>query len=113
MYCMAEYYDTSKIIDMLKARDDWCDTFIDKSNMAVGVLRLKPNQDDPQMPHAYDEIYYIIQGDGYLKLNGKDIKLKQGMVIFVPAYAEHKFHSNSKELIALYVFAGEDKDINE
>ncbi|RMF30001.1 MAG: cupin domain-containing protein [Candidatus Nitrosothermus koennekii] len=81
--------------------------------MAVGVLRLKPEQEDPQDPHLYDEIYYIIKGDGYLRVDDKDIEVKEGKIIFVPAYTKHKFHDNTKELIALYVFAGEDKDITD
>ncbi len=106
-------YDIPSIIKDIKDRDDWCDTFLSKDSMAVGVLRLKPNEEDPQEPHLYDEIYYIIKGDGYLRVEDKDITIKEGRVIFVPAYARHKFHSNTKELIALYVFAGEDKDVSE
>ncbi len=105
---MDEYYDLDKILDKMHG---WYDTFICKDNMAVGVLRLKPNQEDPQDPHLYDEIYYIIKGDGYLRVDDKDIEVREGRIIFVPAYVKHKFHSNSKELIALYVFAGKDEDI--
>ena len=106
-------YDIPSIINEIKNRNDWCDTFLCKDSMAVGVLRLKPNEEDPQEPHLYDEIYYIIEGDGYLRVEDKDVAVKEGKVIFVPAYAKHKFHSNTRELIALYVFAGEDKDISE
>lgn len=107
---MVESYDLYKIISSM---NNWYDTFIERSNMAVGVLRLRPNELDPQDPHLYDEIYYIVQGDGYLNVEGEEIAIREGSVIFVPAHAKHKFHGNSKELIALYVFAGEDKDVTD
>ncbi len=109
---MNEYYDIPSIIKCMRDKD-WYDTFLCKESMSVGVLRLKPGEKDPQDPHINDEIYYIIKGDGYIRVDNKDIEVREGRVIFVPAYVSHKFHSNTKELIALYVFAGEDKDITE
>jgi len=101
-------YDVNKILNDM---DDWCCTFMQEGSMDVGVLRLKPGEADPQSPHVNDEIYYIIKGDGFLRIDDKDIPIHEGMVIFVPAKKRHKFHSNSKELVALYVFAGKDEDI--
>ncbi len=109
---MSEYHDIQTIMKRMK-HDDWYDTFLCKDNMSVGVLRLRPGENDPQDPHLNDEIYYIINGNGYLRVNDKDIEVKEGRVIFVPARIKHNFHSNNKEIIALYVFPGEDRDITE
>ncbi|MEM2856689.1 MAG: cupin domain-containing protein [Candidatus Nitrosocaldaceae archaeon] len=106
---MIEHYD---IDDIISKMNNWYETFISKPNMAVGVLRLRADELDPQDPHLYDEIYYIIKGDGYITIEDEVVDIKEGSIIFVPAYAKHKFHSK-KELIAIYVFAGEDKDVSE
>ena len=102
-------YDVNMILRDIG--NDWCHTFIYDTSMDVGVLRLKPGDTDPQSPHANDEIYYIIRGDGFLNIEGKDIPIREGMVIFVPAKKKHRFHGNKNELIALYVFAGRDEDV--
>jgi len=34
----------------------------------VGVLFLRPGEKDTQEPHESDEIYYIIAGDGFLRI---------------------------------------------
>lgn len=107
---MSRYYDINYIVKDMKG---WYTTFIEEDNMAVGILRLRPNEQDPQEPHLYDEIYYIIKGDGYLRVNDEDIQVKEGRIIFVKAYTPHKFHSNTKEVIALYVFAGKDRDVSD
>ncbi|MEO9365278.1 MULTISPECIES: cupin domain-containing protein [Candidatus Nitrosocaldus] len=106
-----EVYNVNDILDIMSKDGDWCCTFLQSRSMDAGVLRLKPGEDDPQSPHVNDEIYYIIKGDGFITIEGKDIPIKEGSVIFVPAKAKHKFHGNTKELIALYIFAGRDEDI--
>ena len=37
--------------------------------MAVGVLFLKPGENDTQEPHDSDEIYYILDGNGFLEFH--------------------------------------------
>ncbi len=106
-------YDVNKILKDMDMNNDWYCTFMQENSMDVGILRLRPGEIDPQNPHVNDEIYYIIKGDGFLRIEDdeEDIPIREGMVIFVPAKKKHKFHNNSKELVALYVFAGKDEDI--
>ncbi len=104
-------YNVDDILRMMIRDGDWCCTFLQRGSMDVGVLRLKPGEEDPQAPHVNDEVYYIIKGDGFIRIEDKDIPVKDGSVIFVPARARHKFHGNTKELVALYIFAGRDEDL--
>lgn len=109
----ADVYNIGDMLRIMSKNGDWCCTFLQKGSMDVGVLRLKPGEDDPQSPHLNDEVYYIIEGDGFIRVEGKDIPVREGSVVFVPAKARHKFHGNTRELVALYVFAGRDEDITE
>jgi mannose-6-phosphate isomerase-like protein (cupin superfamily) len=47
-------------------------------------------------------VYYVIEGSGFIKLNGKDHEIRQGTFIFVPAKADHKFHGNKEDLVIFY-----------
>jgi mannose-6-phosphate isomerase-like protein (cupin superfamily) len=108
---MNDVYDTKEILKKLDSSGNWFYGFLSKRSMDAGILRLMPREKDPQGPHANDELYYVIKGSGFIRMEDKDIPVKAGSIIFVPAEKKHHFHGNKDELQVLYVFAGEDKDV--
>lgn len=101
-------FDVTKYIDEIRNSDGYFHTFINKQNIAAGVLVLEPNEDDTQEPHDSDELYYVISGDGFLKINNKDYDISEGTAYYVQKNIPHKFFGNKKELIVLYFFSGPD-----
>jgi len=102
-------FDTNNYLDDLrKNKDDYFHTFINKTSLAAGILVLQPGEEDTQTPHDSDEVYYILKGNGYLKIKNKDYKISEGKVFFVKKDLEHYFFGNTKELTVLYFFGGED-----
>jgi len=101
-------FDVSNSIKKIKKSDMYFHTFINKSSLAAGVLVLKPGEEDTQVPHDIDEVYYVISGDGFLKIKNKDYKVSKDKVFFVAKNVEHYFHGNKKELKVLYFFGGPD-----
>jgi len=76
--------------------------------LAVGLLFLKPGEEDTQLPHTNDEVYYVIEGNGFLKIKNKDYKVSKDKLFFVAKNVEHYFHGNTAELKVLYFFGGLD-----
>ena len=76
--------------------------FITTRGIQAGIIRLHPGDNDTQEPHSVDEVYYIIEGSGFINLNGKNHAIKRGTLIFVHAGAEHNFHGNSQDLVIFY-----------
>ena len=74
--------------------------------MAVGVIFLKPGEKDTQDSHESDEIYYILEGNGFLQINQKSYRIKSGEIYFVAKCVPHHFYGNTKNLSVLYFFAG-------
>ena len=102
-------FDTNQYLDEIKKnKNKYFRTFINKQSLAVGILFLKPGEEDTQEPHQSDEIYYIIRGDGYLKINNKDYPVSEGKVFFVAKNITHHFFGNTKDLVVLYFFGGPD-----
>jgi len=101
-------FDLSNYVEKIKKSDSYFHTFINKSSLAAGVLVLNPGEEDTQTPHESDEIYYILSGDGYLKINSKDYPVSKDRMFFVGKNVEHYFHGNTKELKVLYFFGGPD-----
>ena len=101
-------YDLDTYLEKIKNDDSYFQTFINKDSLAAGVLVLKPGEEDTQTPHSSDEVYYIISGNGFLKIKDKDYKVSKDKLFFVAKDVKHFFHGNTKKLKVLYFFGGPD-----
>ena len=101
-------FDTKQYIDEIRKNDNYFHTFINRETLAAGVLVLQPGEEDTQTPHDSDEVYYVVKGDGFLKINKKDYPISEGKMYFVQKDVAHYFFGNTKELIVLYFFGGPD-----
>ncbi|RNJ78836.1 MAG: cupin domain-containing protein [Nitrosopumilus sp. B06] len=103
---MKTEFNVSERAERLKKSRTYFDTFINRAGLAAGVLVLQPGEEDTQEPHDTDEVYYVISGDGFLRMNKKDYKISREKMFFVSRGMEHCFHGNKKELRVLYFFGG-------
>ena len=101
-------FDTTQYFNKLKKSNSYFHTFLNKESLAVGVLFLRPGEKDTQEPHESDEIYYIIDGNGFLSINEKSYPIKKDQIYFVAKNVSHHFHGNTKDLSVLYFFGGSE-----
>ncbi len=101
-------FDTIQYFNKLKKSNSYFHTFLNKESLAVGVLFLRPGEKDTQDPHESDEIYYIIDGNGFLRINEKSYSIKKDQIYFVAKNTSHHFHGNTKDLSVLYFFGGSE-----
>ena len=101
-------FDTIQYLNKLKKSNSYFHTFIDKKSLAAGVIFLKPGEKDIQDPHESDEIYYILDGNGFLDINNKHYPVKKGQIYFVAKNIPHHFYGNTKNLSVLYFFGSSD-----
>ena len=73
--------------------------------LSAGIYELATGASDPQAPHNEDEVYYITEGRGQIRIGDDDYRVCAGSVVFVPAYAWHYFHSIEATLRMLVFFA--------
>lgn len=73
--------------------------------LEIGVYVLVAPEPDRQQPHDEDEVYVVLEGSGALEVEGVVTPLTEGMALFVPAGAEHRFTSY-EQLALLVVFNG-------
>ena len=69
---------------------------------------LKSGEKDTQEPHEFDEVYYILDGNGFLQINDKSYRVKNGQIYFVAKNIPHHFYGNTENLSVLYFFGGSD-----
>ena len=101
-------FDIIQHLNKLKKISSYFHTFLNKESLAVGVLFLRPGEKDTQEPHESDEIYYIIAGDGFLRISKKSYPVKKDQIYFVARNIPHHFYGNTKNLSVLYFFGGSD-----
>jgi len=101
-------FDLSSYLKKIKNSSSFFHTFINRDSLAVGLLVLQSGEEDTQTPHTSDEVYYVISGDGFLKIKNKDYSVSKDKLFFVAKNVEHYFHSNTQELKVLYFFGGPD-----
>jgi mannose-6-phosphate isomerase-like protein (cupin superfamily) len=74
------------------------------NSFEVGILKLEPGQKDTQGQHSEDELYFVIQGEGIIRIKDQEHQIRKGSCVFVRANTPHNFHGNKDKLIVLYVF---------
>jgi mannose-6-phosphate isomerase-like protein (cupin superfamily) len=71
----------------------------------MGIYSLPAGAEDPQDPHAEDEVYCVLAGRAMLRVGTEDRVAEAGSILFVGATVRHRFHSITDELTALVFFA--------
>ena len=51
-------------------------TFFDLEHLQAGILRLRPDEIDTQEPHSTDEVYFVLEGDGFIEIGNKSYAIK-------------------------------------
>ena len=100
--------DVFEMSDLLSQRTDLGQLYLEffkAPTMSLGVYELAAGSVDPQQPHTEDEVYFVVQGRGEVRIDDADSEIGPGSVIFVAAGVEHRFHSVQEDLKLLVVFA--------
>jgi mannose-6-phosphate isomerase-like protein (cupin superfamily) len=79
--------------------------FLRVPSMSLGLYVLEAGAEDPQSPHAEDEVYYVVSGQGAIRVGDEDRLVAAGSIVFVGKHVEHRFHSINERLQLLVVFA--------
>lgn len=79
--------------------------FLRVPSLSVGLYTLPAGGTDPQQPHNEDEVYYIVEGQGFIRVGQEDRAVETGTIVFVAANVEHRFHTISEDLKILVFFA--------
>lgn len=101
---MEAFYNLEDILSTV-GKNEYFAEFLNTRNLEAGVIKLREGQKDTQCSHSLDELYYVIEGEGYITISQKNYWISKGMTIFVPSKTPHHFHGNRGNLIVLYIFA--------
>ena len=97
--------DIRGLIPKMDLDDSGFLNFFERGHLQAGILRLRPGEQDTQEPHSSDEVYLVLDGDGFIEIGKKAYSIKKDLFIFVPAEVKHKFYGNTKEILVVYFFS--------
>ncbi|MFI4975644.1 MAG: cupin domain-containing protein [Caulobacterales bacterium] len=80
--------------------------FVGVRHGTMFTLLYSPRGEDPQTPHAQDEIYIVHAGAAVFRKGEETSRVAAGDVIFVEANAEHRFEAFSDDFAVFAVFWG-------
>jgi mannose-6-phosphate isomerase-like protein (cupin superfamily) len=103
---MEKLFELDEIVSRINKQEDYFLSFLNTKVIDVGILKLHAHQIDTQGAHSMDEVYFVIEGNGFIGINDATYKVKKGTIIFVPAESKHRFYGNDQDLIVLYLFGG-------
>jgi mannose-6-phosphate isomerase-like protein (cupin superfamily) len=73
--------------------------------LELGVYVLVAPEPDRQTPHAYAEVYVVLEGSADIEVDGETRSIAQGDAVFVAANSEHRF-SGYEGVSLLVIFNG-------
>jgi mannose-6-phosphate isomerase-like protein (cupin superfamily) len=91
------------IADLDNTGNYFLDVFNNKG-VDLGILRLRKGETDTQLPHSVNEVYFIVEGNGFIEIEGKLKPVKKADFIFVSANIQHRFIVDDEDLVVIYFF---------
>ena len=73
--------------------------------LSCGIYRLEAGSPDLQSPHDEDEVYYVLEGRGRMRVDGDERRVAPGSVLYVRASSEHSFFEIEEDMTLLVFFA--------
>jgi len=79
--------------------------FIRVPHLSVGLYVLPAGGVDRQVPHAEDEVYHVLAGEGRITVGDETRDVGPGATVHVGARVLHRFHDIASEMQLLVFFA--------
>ncbi len=74
-------------------------------SLILGVVEVDPGNHTPLHRHKCEEVYYILEGEGEVEIEGERYEIKKGYGVFLPEGVRHRVF-NKGESVLRYVVVG-------
>ena len=98
-------FEVGELLHQQQRSGDAWQEFLHVDALSMGLYLLAAGSEDTQQPHSEDEIYYIVQGRGQIRVGSEDRPVQAGSIVYVAKAVEHRFHTITEDLQILVFFA--------
>lgn len=100
-----EAFDLARLVEKCEARGTPYLEFLRVPQLSCGIYTLAAGAKDTQSTHDEDEVYIVLNGRAELVVDGEEIALAKGSIVYVPTDVPHEFIKIEEDL-SLLVFFG-------
>lgn len=93
-----------KVISDLDDTSNYFLNLFNNKGVDLGILRLRKGELDTQLPHPVNEVYFVVEGNGFIEIKGELKPVKRSDFIFVAANVRHRFIAHTEDLLVIYFF---------
>jgi mannose-6-phosphate isomerase-like protein (cupin superfamily) len=73
----------------------------------VSYAKLQPSLSyEPHLHEDHEEVYYIINGTGKIKMGNEEVRFRDGDIIYIPENTTHSIINDGEEMIDFLAFGG-------
>jgi mannose-6-phosphate isomerase-like protein (cupin superfamily) len=98
-------FEASDLLEAQRRAQRAYHEFLRVPALSCGIYVVPAGGHDPQQPHGQDEIYYVLGGEGAIRVGDEVRPLQPGSLVYVPAEVPHRFIDITTELELLVLFA--------
>jgi mannose-6-phosphate isomerase-like protein (cupin superfamily) len=78
-----------------------------ESTTYVSLAKLQPTLSyEPHDHQDYEEVYYIINGSGHIKIGSETARFRDGDIIYIPEKMMHSITNDGSEMVEFLAFGG-------
>ena len=70
-------------------------------NFFMRLFEIEPEGFTPHHTHLWEHEIFILEGEGNIISEGKEIRFTAGDAIFIPSNEKHQFRNNSKKIVKM------------
>ncbi len=100
-----QFFERAELLEAQASAGRLYHEFLRVPSLSCGVYVLPAGSRDPQQPHAEDEVYYVLEGEGRIIVADEERPVRPGSLIYVPARVPHRFTDITADLELLVLFA--------
>ena len=76
-------------------------------NLSLAHISIPAGSSDPKHFHKkLTEVYYVLQGNGKLEMEGKVAEVKTGHCVYIPPLTEHRLINDSEQPLIILAICG-------
>src|SRR5438093_9707550 len=94
-------FDVRELVRRRSGDDHAYEDFFRSERLSLGIALWPVGSVDTQQPHPEDEVYYVVEGRGRIRVGEEDREVGPGTLVYVAAGVEHRFHGVEDDLRVL------------
>lgn len=82
------------------------ETGFDTDTLIVGIVEVPPGEHSPLHRHDCEEVYYVLDGEGYVEVEGDEHPFDAGDAVYNKEGTAHRVFNTGEEDVRLLVVGG-------